>query len=93
MGPDGAVVAPGDAYAQTRRCLEIVAEALAALGAGPADVRRTRLFVTDASRFEEYARAHREVFGDHPPAATLVEVSRLVDPAMLVEVEVDAVVH
>lgn len=92
MGGDGEVVGPGDLHAQTKRCLEIVAEALSKLGAGLADVRRTRVFVTDITRWEEVARAHREAFGASPPAATMVEVSRLIDPDMLVEVEVDATV-
>ncbi len=64
--------------------------ALADLGATPADVVRTRLFVTDISRWKEYGRAHREAFGDHPPATTMVEVSALIDPDMLIEVEADA---
>jgi isochorismate pyruvate lyase len=92
VAPGGGVHAPGDAYAQARRCLEIVLEALAALGAAPEDVVRTRMYVTDASRWREVGRAHREIFGAHPPAATLVEVRALVDPEMLVEIEVDAVV-
>jgi enamine deaminase RidA (YjgF/YER057c/UK114 family) len=74
------------------RCIEIVAEALSGLGAGLADVRRTRVFVTDITRWEEVARAHREAFGANPPAATMVEVTRLIDPDMLVEIEVDAIV-
>jgi enamine deaminase RidA (YjgF/YER057c/UK114 family) len=88
----GGVHAPGDAYAQARRCFEIALEGLKALGGAPADVVRTRMFVTDASRWREVGRAHREAFGAHPPAATMVEVRALVDPAMLVEVELDAVV-
>lgn len=89
----GGVHAPGDAYAQARRCLEIVAQALEGVGATLADVTRTRMFVTDISRWEEYGRAHGEVFHDHPPATTMVEVSRLIDPDMLIEIEVDAVVE
>jgi enamine deaminase RidA (YjgF/YER057c/UK114 family) len=92
VGPDGKVVAPGELHAQTMRCIEIVAEALSGLGAGLADVRRTRVFVTDITRWEEVARAHREAFGANPPAATMVEVTRLIDPDMLVEIEVDAIV-
>ena len=92
VGPDGKVVAPGDLHAQTVRCIEIVAAALAELGAGLADVRRTRVFVTDIARWEDVARAHREAFGANPPAATMVQVSRLIDPDMLVEIEVDATV-
>jgi isochorismate pyruvate lyase len=88
----GGIEAPGDPYAQTRRCLEIVADALRALGADPSQVVRTRLFVSDGSRWEEYGRAHAEAFGAHPPAATLIEVKGFVDPRMTVEVEADAVV-
>ena len=89
---DGAVHAPGDAYGQTKRCLEIIEEALAGLGAELSDVVRTRLFVTDISRWEQYGRAHGEVFAENPPTTTLVEVSALIDPEMLVEIEADAVV-
>lgn len=88
----GGVHAPGDGYEQARRCWQIVERALAGLGADLASVVRTRMYVTDISRWREYARAHREVFGDHPPATTMVEVKALIDPAMLIEVEADAVV-
>jgi enamine deaminase RidA (YjgF/YER057c/UK114 family) len=88
----GEVCAPGDAYAQTKRCLEIIADALAELGADLSDVVRTRMFVTDISRWEEFGRAHGEVFADHPPTTTMVEVASLIDPAMLIEIEADAVV-
>ena len=87
----GGVHAPGDAYAQTRRCLEIIRTALEKLGVGMERVVRTRLFVTDIARWEEYGRAHREAFPDCPPTTTMVEVRRLIHPDMLVEVEVDAV--
>lgn len=87
----GGVAAPGDAYGQALRCLQIMRAALAELGVGMDRVTRTRMFVTDMERWEEVGRAHREVFGEHPPATTLVEVSRLIDPAMLVEIEADAV--
>ena len=89
--PDGGVFAPGDAYGQAKRCFEIIAHALTEAGATLADVVRTRMFVTDISRWEEFGRAHGEVFGTIKPAATMVEVSRLIDPAMLIEVEVEAV--
>ncbi len=89
---DGAVHAPGDAYAQTRRCLEIIEAALTELGADLSHVVRTRLFVTDISRWREYGRAHGEVFAGHPPTTTMVEVRALIDPEMLVEIEADAVV-
>ena len=90
---DGAVHAPGDGYEQTIRCLNIIQEALASLGAGIEHVGRTRLFVTDIERWEEYGKAHREFFGLHPPATTLVEVRRLIHPDMLIEIEADAVVR
>ena len=89
----GGVHAPGDAYLQTRRCLDLLAKALEGLGAGLGDVTRTRMFVTDIERWPEYGRAHAEVFGDHPPATTMVEVRRLIDPEMLIEIEADAVVE
>ena len=88
----GGVHAPGDAYEQARRCWQIVAAALAGLGAGLPAVVRTRMFVTDITRWRDYGRAHREAFGAHPPATTMVEVRALIDPAMLIEVEADAVV-
>jgi isochorismate pyruvate lyase len=91
VGADGSVFAPGDGYAQTARCLEIVRAALEELGGSLADVVRTRMFVTDIARWEEFGRAHREAFGAHPPATTMVEVSALIDPSMLIEVEADAI--
>jgi len=92
VAEDGSSVhAPGDAYAQTRRCLDIIGSALAGLGVGMENVTRTRIFVTDITRWEEYGRAHREVFGAHPPTTTLVEVRALIHPDMLVEIEADAV--
>ena len=88
---DGAVVHPGDAGAQTRQALALVGEALERAGFTLADVVRTRLFVTDISRWEEVGRAHGEVFGDIRPATSMVQVAALIDPAMLVEIEADAV--
>ncbi len=90
IAEDGSTFAPGDGYRQTRRCFEIVERALAELGATLRDVVRTRMYVTDIGRFEEYARAHGELFSDHPPATTMVEVKALVSPDMLIEVETDA---
>ena len=87
----GNAFAPGDAYAQAKRCLEIIERALRELGADRACVVRTRLFVTDISRWQEYGRAHQEFFGAHPPATTMVQVKALIDPAMLIEIEADAV--
>lgn len=90
VAEDGSTHAPGDAYAQTRRCLEIITTALAELDADPSWVVRTRIYVTDIEQWEAIGRAHAEVFGAHPPAATMVEVTRLISPDMLVEIEVDA---
>lgn len=92
VAEEGGVHAPGDGYAQTLRCLEIIEEALTSLGARMEHVTRTRMFVTDIDRWEEYGRAHREVFGDHPPTTTMVEVRRLIHPDMLIEIEADAMV-
>jgi enamine deaminase RidA (YjgF/YER057c/UK114 family) len=93
VDPDGSVHAPGDGYPQTVRCLKIIREALESLGAGLQDVVRTRMFVTDISRWEEYGLGHREAFGDHPPTTTLVEVGSLIHPDMLIEIEAEAVVE
>jgi enamine deaminase RidA (YjgF/YER057c/UK114 family) len=89
---DGSVLAPGDVYGQTVQILRKIESALARVGASMTDVVRTRMFVTDVSTWEEVARAHGEWFGKIRPAATMVQVAALVDPAMLVEIEVDAVV-
>jgi enamine deaminase RidA (YjgF/YER057c/UK114 family) len=88
---DGAVVHPGDAGAQTRQALATIRESLERAGFTLADVVRTRMFVTDISRWEEIGRAHGEVFGDIRPATSMVQVAALIDPAMLVEIEADAV--
>ena len=88
---DGAVAHPGNAGAQTRRCLATIEEALERAGFTLDDVVRTRMFVTDISGWEEVGRAHGEVFGDIRPATTMVQVAALIDPAMLVEIEADAV--
>lgn len=90
--PDGTIHGGDDAYEQARRCFEIIDKALAEAGATMADVVRTRMFVTDISRWEEFGRAHGECFRDVRPAATMIQVSALIDPAMLVEIEVEAVI-
>lgn len=89
---EGKTHAPGDAYAQAKRCLDIIQDALARLDVGMHHVVRTRMFVTDVRRFEEFAKAHQERFGEHPPVTSLVEVKALVAPDMLIEIEADAVV-
>src|SRR5829696_2684406 len=88
---DGAVAHPGDAAAQTREAIGTIATALERAGFTLADVVRTRMFVTDISRWEEIGRVHGEFFGDVRPATTMVQVAALIDPAMLVEIEADAV--
>lgn len=93
VNPDGTVHAPGDGYAQAIRCVEIMQSALEELGATLEDVTRTRMFVTDISRWKEYGDAHAERFGAHPPTTTMVEVRALIHPDMLIEIEADAVVR
>ena len=88
----GAVVGSGDAYAQTAFILRKIDDALGQAGASMSQVVRTRLFVTDISRFDEIAQAHGKVFRDIRPASTMVEVKALVDPEMLIEIEADAYV-
>ena len=87
----GGTHAPGDAFAQAKRCFEIIRAALQDIGADLSHVVRTRMFDTDIDRWQEYGRAHREFMGEHPPATSMVEVSRLIAPDMLIEIEADAV--
>ncbi len=92
IDPDGSTHAPGDAGAQTSRCYEIIDRALGELGATREHVARVRLYVTDISRHDEFGLAHKAYFGEHAPCMTMVEVSALITPDMLVEIEADAVV-
>jgi enamine deaminase RidA (YjgF/YER057c/UK114 family) len=85
--PRGEIVAPDDPYAQTAQALRNVESALAQAGASLRDVVQTRLYVRDIERWEDVGRAHAEIFGEIRPVTTMVEVSGLVDPSMLVEVE------
>jgi enamine deaminase RidA (YjgF/YER057c/UK114 family) len=81
-----------DVVVQMRRCLEIVLDALASLGAGPADIVRTRIYLTDPQDWPEVGRVHGEIFGDVRPASTMVAVAALLDPRWKVELEAEAVI-
>ncbi|MEU3772087.1 RidA family protein [Streptomyces sp. NPDC032472] len=91
IGADGTTTSVGDVYAQTTRCLDIAQEALNQAGATLQDVVRTRIMLTDVSRWREAAKAHGERFATIRPVTTFVEVSRFIDPDWLVEIEVDAI--
>ena len=93
LGADGKNPHAGDVYAQTKRCLDITRAAIEAAGGTLAQVTRTRVMLVDMTRWQEAARAHGEMFGEHRPACTFVEVSRFIDPEWLVETEADAYVE
>lgn len=88
---DGNLIGVSDAYAQTKCILEIIKEAIEGVGGSLSDVVRTRMYVTDISLFEEIGRAHGEYFSAIRPASTMIEISRLVDPEMLIEIEATAI--
>jgi enamine deaminase RidA (YjgF/YER057c/UK114 family) len=89
---DGKLVGEGDMYTQAKQCIEVIEAALERAGGQLSHVVRTRIFVTDIERWDDVGRAHREAFGDVMPATSMVEVSRLIDPRMLVEIEADAII-
>ena len=91
MSASGEVIGLNDAYEQTRYVIKVIKEVLNTAGFSISDVVRTRLFVTNLAKWEEYARGHSETFDSIRPASSIVQVSRLVDPRLLIEMEVDAV--
>lgn len=88
----GEVVGKGDVYLQAKQCFQNIEKALRKSGASLEDVVRTRTFITDIEKWEDFGKAHQEYFGEITPAATLVEVSRLINPDLLIEIEVDALI-
>lgn len=92
VGPDGRIVGAEDPYTQAKYALEKIAAALREAGAGLEHVVRTRMYVTDIARWADVGRAHGEVFASIRPATTMVEVTRLIEPGMLVEIEAEAIV-
>ena len=90
IGDDGSTFAPNDAYAQACRCFEIIRDTLQAMDSGLHQVVRTRMYVTDISQWQAFGKAHQEFFGENPPVTAMVEVKRLINPDMLIEVEAEA---
>jgi enamine deaminase RidA (YjgF/YER057c/UK114 family) len=88
----GKTLFPGNAYEQTKACIKIIENSLSQAGASLKNVIRTRMFVTDISRWEEYGKAHGEYFGKIKPATSMVEVKSLISPDMLIEIEATAVI-
>lgn len=87
----GQVHAAGLPYEQAQRCLEIIEQALKELGLGRKHILRTRMFVTDIAKWEAFGKAHAEFFKENPPATSMYQVQKLIDPALMIEIEADAV--
>ena len=90
---EGKTYSPGNAYEQTKKCFEIIEDSLGKFDVPISKIVRTRMFVTDISKWEEYGKAHAEFLGNHPPTTSMIEVKSLIDPEMLIEIEVDAYVE
>ncbi len=93
IAQDGSVAALGDVYGQTKRCLEIIKDVIRKVGGDLQDVVRTRIMLTDISKWKEAARAHGEIFSEIQPVCTFVEVNRFINPEWLIEIEADAVIE
>jgi enamine deaminase RidA (YjgF/YER057c/UK114 family) len=91
VNPDGSVHGAGEPYQQALRCFELIEKALKELHADRKSIVRTRMFVTDISKWKDFGRAHAEFFADNPPATSMIEVKALIDPQLLIEVEADAI--
>jgi enamine deaminase RidA (YjgF/YER057c/UK114 family) len=89
--PDGSSAGGDDPYRQAKACLEVIRSALVSAGCSPADVIRTRVYITDAAVWEAVGKAHGEMFAEHPPASSMIVVKALLRPEWLVEIEADAV--
>jgi len=92
VNKSGIVLAPLDLYSQTKNSLEIIKNALLELGLGPQNIIRTRLFVTDITKWKDAAKAHREFFENNPPATSMIEIKSLINPDLMIEIEADAIV-
>ena len=89
---DGEIVGLGNVYEQTRCCFEIIQKAIEGLGGAMSDVIRTRIYTTDINRWEQIGQAHFEFFKEFPPASTMIEISKLIDDNLLVEIEATAII-
>jgi enamine deaminase RidA (YjgF/YER057c/UK114 family) len=92
LAPDGGTASPGDLYAQTKRCLEIIEKAVNDAGGKREHIVRTRMFLKDMKNWQEAGRAHGEFFKDIRPASTMIQIVQAIDPSWLIEIEADAIV-